>query len=69
MLAIGSIVSDAATGVGFLAGSIAVGGFIGHLPSILMRQEDEEVALATVAGGVIGLVGALFVIAAANFLM
>jgi hypothetical protein len=66
MLIVGSIVSDAATGVGFLAGSIAVGGFIGHLPAALTRKEEEVVAFATVGGGTAGLVFALLVLVVAG---
>lgn len=57
MLPIGSI-SDAASGVGFIAAAIAVCGFLGQVGPALKRQEDEEVRAATVAGGLFGLVAA-----------
>jgi hypothetical protein len=58
VLPIGSIISDAASGVGFIAATIAVCGFLGQVGPALKRQEDEEVRAATVVGGLVGLFAA-----------
>jgi hypothetical protein len=54
MLPVGSIASGFASCVGLLAGTIAVGGFIGHAPSALAREPEEKVRQATVVGGLGG---------------
>ncbi len=54
MLVIGSIVSDFATLVGLAAGLIAVGGFVGHAPSVLQGATEERTRRATVVGGLAG---------------
>lgn len=61
MLPIGSV-SDAASGIGFMAAAIAVCGFLGQVGPALKRQEDEEVRAATVVGGLFGLVAAAAVV-------
>lgn len=55
MLLAGSIISGGATLTGFLAGAIAVGGFLGHARPALQRQDEAEVRIATVLGGLAGL--------------
>jgi hypothetical protein len=62
MFVIASIFSYAAAGVGFMAASIAVGGFIAHVRPTLARQGDRELRFATVVGGLCGLVIAILVI-------
>lgn len=64
MLPVGSIISDAASGVGFMAATIALCGFLGQAWPALKRQEDEEVRAATVVGGLFGLFAAVVVIIA-----
>jgi hypothetical protein len=51
MLIIGSIASDFGTLVGLSAGLIAVGGFVGHAPSVLRGAAEERTRRATVIGG------------------
>jgi hypothetical protein len=66
MLPIGSIAGDFATAVGILAGMIAVGGFVGHAPSVLDRASDREIQQATVVGGLTGgVIGILVVVLSA----
>jgi hypothetical protein len=62
MLPIGSIAGDFAAGLGVVAGMIAVAGFIAHAPSVLSDASDREIQQATVAGGLVGCVVAVFVI-------
>jgi hypothetical protein len=62
MLPIGSIAGDFATGLGVVAGMIAVAGFIAHAPSVLSGASDREIQQATVAGGLVGCAVAAFVI-------
>lgn len=64
MLPIGSIIGDAASGVGFVAATIAVCGFLGQVGPALRRQEDEEVRAATVVGGLIGFLLAAAIVVA-----
>jgi len=56
VLPLGSISSDAAFGVGFMAATIAVCGFLGQAPAALMRKDDQTVRALTVIGGLVGLV-------------
>lgn len=65
MLPLGSIFNDAATFTGFLAGAIAVGGFLGHARPVLQRRDEVAIRVATVIGGLIGLGAA--VVAALGF--
>jgi hypothetical protein len=62
VLPIGSIAGDFATAVGILAGMIAVGGFVGHAPSVLEGAYERQVQQATVDGGLIGGVIGLIVV-------
>jgi hypothetical protein len=57
-----SILSQLSTAGGFLATSIAVGGFLAHAKPALARGEDSELRRATVIGGLSGLVFAAIVI-------
>jgi len=62
----GSIASDFAAAVAILAGMIAVGGFVGHAPSVLDRASDREIQQATVIGGLVGgVIGMLVVVLSA----
>lgn len=61
MLTLGSIIVDATTEVGLLAGMIAVGGFLAHVVPVLRGREEHELREATVRGGLYGIVGALLV--------
>jgi len=66
MLLIASFAGDFATAVGIVAGMIAIGGFVGHVPSVLDRAPDREIQQATVSGGMAGgFVGALVVVLSA----
>jgi hypothetical protein len=62
MLPIASIAGDFGTAVGILAGMIAVGGFVGHAPSVLDGASDREIQQATVVGGLTGGVIGMFVV-------
>jgi hypothetical protein len=62
MVATASIVDEFATGVGLLAGLIAVGGFLAHIRPALSGASETDLRGATVTGGVVGLVFGLFVI-------
>ena len=64
MVPMGSIVSTWATGVGLMAGSIAVGGFLAHAQPALQRKGETEIRIATVVGGLAGLGGACLAILA-----
>ncbi len=59
MLPLGSIINDAATLTGFMAGAIAVGGFLGHARPVLQRKGEMDIKIGTVVGGLIGLVVAV----------
>ncbi|HET8814736.1 MAG TPA: hypothetical protein VFM51_07240 [Solirubrobacterales bacterium] len=64
MLPVGSLISDAATGAGFIAASIAIGGFLMQAYPALGKRSDGAVRAATAVGGLIGLIIAIAVIAA-----
>ncbi|HEX7278513.1 MAG TPA: hypothetical protein VF255_02710 [Solirubrobacterales bacterium] len=59
MLPVGSLLNDAIAGSGFIAASIAIGGFIGQVGPTLAREEDRSVRSATTIGGLVGLAVAL----------
>jgi hypothetical protein len=61
MFVVGSIASDFATVVGLVAGLIAVGGFVGHAPSVLQGAAEEQIRRGTVIGGLGGSAVGLFV--------
>jgi hypothetical protein len=48
--------------VGLTAGSVAVGGLIGHITPVLQSKGDQAVQLATVIGGMGGLFYAAVVV-------
>ena len=62
MVVVGTVLSQSATIVGLMAGTIAVGGFIAHAGPALSGQHDEGLRRATTIGGLGGLVGAVFLI-------
>jgi hypothetical protein len=64
VLPVGSLISDAAAGSGFIAASIAICGFLGQIKPALARKGDQEVRAATGTGGLIGLAFALAIITA-----
>ena len=55
MLRVGTFLSDAVATSGFLAATIAIGGFLGQAWPALRRKEDPAVRAATVVGGLIGM--------------
>jgi hypothetical protein len=66
MVSAASIASDFATGVGLLAGMIAVTGFLSHARPVLSGDSENEIRRATVFGGVAGFViGALVIVLSA----
>jgi hypothetical protein len=64
---VGSIVSDAASSVGFVAASIAVGGFLLQAVPTLNRRKDEDVRVAAVTGGLAGFFIAAAIIAVGSW--
>jgi hypothetical protein len=64
VLPVGSLVSDFATGGGFIAASIAICGFIGQIKPALAREGELEVRAGAGIGGLSGLAFALAVIGA-----
>jgi uncharacterized membrane protein len=56
VLPVGSLISDFAAGAGFIAASIAICGFIGQIKPTLTREEDQEIRVNAVIGGIVGLV-------------
>jgi hypothetical protein len=54
VLPVGTFVSDAASTVGFLAASIAVGGFLLQVLPTLNRRNEQDVRAAAVTGGLAG---------------
>jgi hypothetical protein len=67
VLPVGSIVSNAASTVGFIAASIAVGGFLLQAPPTLKRRNDQDVRAAAVGGGLIGLFVATAILIIGNW--
>lgn len=57
-----SIASNAATGTGFVAASIAVLGFLLHAAPALSGAPERRIRKATVAGGLLGFVASFAVI-------
>jgi hypothetical protein len=55
VLPVGSFISEAGSGVGFIAAAIAVCGFVGQVVPALTRKDDQAVRAATVIGGLVGL--------------
>ena len=66
MLLTASIASDFATGVGAVAGMIAVAGFLAQIRPVLGKDSDAEIRRVTVIGGTFGLaIGAAVVVLSA----
>jgi hypothetical protein len=55
VLPAGSLFDDAIAVSGFIAASIAIGGFIGQVGPSLAREEDGAIRSATTIGGLCGL--------------
>jgi hypothetical protein len=51
----GAIVNQFATGLGVIAGAIAVGGFLSHVGPALSGASEDELRKATARGGLNGL--------------
>jgi hypothetical protein len=62
VLVTASIASEFGTAVGVLAGTIAVGGFLGHVGPALGGAPEHEIRRATAKGGLAGLVPAALVV-------
>lgn len=62
MLVIGSIAGDFAAALGLFAGAIAVLGFLAQALPTLAGASEQEVRQAMVIGGLVGCLGAIFVI-------
>lgn len=58
----GAFLGQLTTIVGLMAGSIAVGGFLGQAWPSLSVQADPKIRRATTTGGLIGLLAALLAI-------
>jgi hypothetical protein len=58
VLLVGSFIGNAAATSGFLAATIAIGGFLGQALPALRRRDDSGVRTATVVGGLSGLASA-----------
>jgi hypothetical protein len=58
----GSLLIQFATAGGLMAAGIAVGGFVFHAGPALREATEVELRRLTVAGGLFGLAGAIFVI-------
>jgi uncharacterized membrane protein YedE/YeeE len=54
VLPVGSLVGDVASSVGFMAASIAVGGFLLQALPALNGRKDQDVRAAAVIGGLAG---------------
>jgi hypothetical protein len=63
VLPIASFAGDIATAVGIVAGMIAIGGFVGHVPSVPGRAPAREIQQATVSGGMAAAVAILGMVA------
>ena len=59
MLPVGLVIGDFAAGAGFIAASIAICGFIGQVKPTLAREEDREIRVGAVIGGIVGFVFAV----------
>jgi hypothetical protein len=64
VLPVGILIGDLASGAGLVATCIAVCGFLMQVRPALAREDDRSVRVATVAGGIVGLLVAALVIAA-----
>jgi hypothetical protein len=50
------MISEGASLTGFIAGAIAIGGFLGHARPVLQRRDEAEIKVGTVVGGLIALI-------------
>jgi hypothetical protein len=66
VFSVASLLNDAVAGSGFIAATIAIGGFIGQVGPALAREEDGAVRSATAVGGLCGLTVALGTIILTN---
>jgi hypothetical protein len=57
-----TLMSDAATGCGLIAGAIAVCGFIAHARLALGRADEQRLRRATTLGGLAGICLSAFII-------
>jgi hypothetical protein len=57
-----TLMSDAATAVGLMAATIAVGGFVMHAKPALAGRDEDELRRLTVVGGILGCFVALLLI-------
>lgn len=67
MLLTASIASDFATGVGLLAGTIVVVGFLTQAGPTLSGDSEQEIRRATVTGGLLGFIAGAAVIVLSAF--
>jgi hypothetical protein len=68
MTLLGPLVGELAAVVGFLAGAIAVGGFLAHAGPVLAGDPEDEIRQTTVFGGMAGLsLGLLVMLLSAIF--
>jgi hypothetical protein len=61
-MAIGVLVSSAATVAGLMAASIAVCGFLAHVKPAIDGKSEAELRTATVVGGLFGFLLAVLVV-------
>jgi hypothetical protein len=62
VLPFGTFLSATASSVGFMAASIAVGGFLLQAVPTLNRRKDQDVRTAAVTGGLAGFIIAVAII-------
>jgi glucokinase len=55
VILVASILNDAPADAGFMAASIAIGGFLAHAQPVLSGRSERAVKIATVLGGLSGL--------------
>jgi uncharacterized membrane protein len=61
-MAIGALVSSAATAAGLMAASIAVCGFLAHAKPAISGKSEAEMRTATVVGGLFGFLLSILVV-------
>jgi hypothetical protein len=66
VLPVETFVSDAASGAGYLAATIAIGGFLGQVWPALRRKDERAVRAAAVIGGLFGLGAAALTLAGSS---
>jgi hypothetical protein len=60
-MVVATLMSDWATGTGFMAAAIAVCGFVAHIRPALSGADEQRLRQATVKGGAVGIMVAVFV--------